>query len=163
MKGKSTPISEGRLLSLQAISTEWGVGRERIRKLLAGVSPAGERNGYPAYAIRDVARVMVADELGITLSGSADPERMNPKDRKDWFDSELKKEKLAEVQGSLIPDEEHREGLAKILLQVKSWALTIPDRLEREVGLDRRQAQAVQLESDKLLADLHAQLIDDAA
>lgn len=158
MARPSVPLAEARLLSVSQVGTEWGISRDKARKLLASVQVHGEKNGHPAYAIRDVARVMVVEELGLNIDGEMDPSQMIPKDRKDWFDSELKRISFEEKTGELLEAETHRDKLADALLQIKAWAMTIADRLERDADLSPRQVQSVQDSSDRLLTDLYETL-----
>lgn len=154
MANATTPISEARLMSIAQVASEWGMSRDKVRRLLARVPTMGEKNGSPAYAIRDVARVMVLDELNISPDGDIDPERMPPKDRKDWYDGEARRLEIARKAGVLVEAELVREVIAGLFLKVRNTLSSLPDVLERDTGLEPDRIGRVQRAVDTLAAGL---------
>lgn len=155
--------------SKSALAEEFELDRRTVAKLLEGIPPTGEHRGRPVYRIAEVAPAFVRYGKGSRTPISIDPETgsmldpddMHPKDRKDWYDSELKRLQLETQQGRLAEAETVRELLADVFGRVKSWASTIADRLERDASLTPEQTQAVVDSSDRLLGDLHHRLIED--
>lgn len=83
---------------------------------------------------------------------------MDPKSRKDWFQSENERVKLEAALSQLVPaNEVHREMamMAKSVLQVLD---TWPDRLERDRGWSPHQISEAQSIVDEIRESLAAEI-----
>jgi len=160
MAEKATALAEAKLMTLSQVAHEWGIGRDKTRRLMQNVKPAGDKNGYPAYAISDAARVMVVDELGLDIDGEKDPEAMAPKDRKDWYDGELRRLQLLIEKGELVPSTDVRDRLSEVFKTIKAFLQTLADVLERDVGLPPIAAAKVVNLCDKLCDNLTDKLVE---
>ena len=160
--------------SVGSLAEEFELDRRTASRLVKGVPPSGEWRGHATYRIAEVAPAFVAYRAdagrrarGVEASAYdaggrvVDPDALHPKDRKDWYDSELKRLQLELQQGRLAEAEAVRELLAEVFGRVKSWASTIADRLERDASLTPEQTGAVVDSSDRLLDELHGRLTNE--
>ncbi len=133
--------------SINRISQCFGMSRDTVTRRLrdAGVPASGKRVGHPIYALRDVAPALFAQSsIGEGDDGHLDPGQMMPKDRKDWFDSELKRIKYEQEIGQLMDADEVAKGVASVFKKIALSLDTIVDVIERDAGLDSRQLQIMQ-------------------
>ena len=72
-----------------------------------------------------------------------DPEQLTIVDRKTYFEGELKRRQLQQIDRDLIPAEEFELVLAEMQKTVLQCLDTLPDVLERDTGLAAAQVQRV--------------------
>ncbi len=142
--------------SIAKIAEAFGIDRKSVRKkiMIAQVASAGNIRGNPVYALKDIGPVLFTPEEAATPETLHDPSRMDPKSRKDWFQSENERVKLEAALSQLVPaNEVHREMamMAKSVLQVLD---TWPDRLERDRGWSPHQISEVQSIVDEIRESL---------
>ncbi|WP_277977029.1 DUF1441 family protein [Pantoea endophytica] len=142
--------------SIAKIAEAFGIDRKTVRKkiMIAKVASAGNIRGNPVYALKDIGPVLFTPEEATTPETLHDPSRMDPKSRKDWFQSENERVKLEAALSQLVPaNEVHREMamMAKSVLQVLD---TWPDRLERDRGWSPHQISEVQSIVDEIRESL---------
>lgn len=142
--------------SIAKIAEAFGIDRKTVRKkiMIAQVASAGNIRGNPVYALKDIGPVLFTPEEAGTPETLHDPSRMDPKSRKDWFQSENERVKLEVALSQLVPaNEVHREMamMAKSVLQVLD---TWPDRLERDRGWSPHQISEVQSIVDEIRESL---------
>ena len=143
--------------SIAKIAEAYGIDRKTVRKKIinAQIASAGNIRGNPVYALKDIGPVLFTPDELATPETLQDPSRMDPKSRKDWFQSENERVKLEAALSQLVPvNEVHREMamMAKSVLQVLD---TWPDRLERDRGWSPHQiseAKSIVDEIRELLA-----------
>lgn len=148
--------------SINRIAQCFGMARDTVTRKLrnAGVPAAGKRSGHPVYALRDVAPALFADSVGYTggEDGEQDPNRMPPKDRKDWYDSENKRLKYEQDIGQLIPADDVAAALAETFKKIALSLDTMVDVIERDAGLDGKQLEVMQRIIDNARATLAGEL-----
>lgn len=142
--------------SIAKIAEAFGIDRKTVRKkiMIAQVASAGNIRGNPVYALKDIGPVLFTPEEATTPETLHDPSRMDPKSRKDWFQSENERVKLEAALSQLVPaNEVHREMamMAKSVLHVLD---TWPDRLERDRGWSPHQISEVQSIVDEIRESL---------
>lgn len=142
--------------SIAKIAEAFGIDRKSVRKkiMIAQVASAGNIRGNPVYALKDIGPILFTPEEAATPETLHDPSRMDPKSRKDWFQSENERVKLEAALSQLVPaNEVHREMamMAKSVLQVLD---TWPDRLERDRGWSPHQISEVQSIVDEIRESL---------
>lgn len=119
----------------------------RARIKILGIEPSGvNQQGQNLYRAGNVLQLISLNQHG----EQADPSRMEPKTRKDWFQSENERLKFEESERWLIPvDEVAREYsfMAKAVVQVLE---IMPDVLERDCGLTPAAVAQVQSVIDEL-------------
>lgn len=145
--------------SLNQLSKEFGIAREtvgsRIRQ--AGIQPSGKRNNYPVYRVCDVAEAILVPQT--SLGGlTNNPEKMSPKERRDWYEGCNAKDKHDAHSGVTLSVEVHRERLSdsyKICLQAIE---TLPDTLERDFNFEPEIIEKVESRIDALRVDIYDKL-----
>lgn len=91
-----------------------------------------------------------------------EPERLHPKDRKDWYDGEARRIAIARQMGELVTIDEYRDELAAVLKEVAACLETLPDVLERKCGLSPETVEMMQQTIDDQRAMLADRLTDAA-
>ena len=134
-------IGDAYYWSVFKIAEAFGLHRDTVKKrLLAANTPvAATVRGNPVYALQHVGPALfsVKHEAADSVH---DPSRMEPKERKDWYQSENERIKLEKEQRKLIPVDE-------VVVQVLE---TIPDVLERDCALTPQAVGVVQQAIDDL-------------
>lgn len=151
MAGEVVSQSEWFSWSLNQFAREFGIARETVQSRLraANVSPTGEKRGFPVYSVSAAARAILLPETS-SIPGLNDPEKMTPKERRDWYAAELDKKKLEQVTGELVRESDSREQMAYIAKTGLQILETLPDILERDFGLDADIVSGVEEKIDVL-------------
>lgn len=89
-----------------------------------------------------------------------DPDKMNPKERKDWYDGEKRRRELQVEDKELIPVGEYEKEYSYMVKVVAAGLETLPDLLERDAGLDRKQIEPAFRVIDGLRDSLYLSLTD---
>lgn len=150
-------------LSIRRLSDEFGMARETISKRLrdANVTPTGERNGYPVYRLRDACPAILHG-VGYDEDGVRDPKSLPPEQRNAWFQSENKRMDVEIRARQLIPAAEHEADLATMAKDLAQFLETLPDQLERDVGLAPEQVEAMHQQIDRRRQELYDRIVTGA-
>lgn len=137
--------------SIFKIAEAFGMHRDTVKKrLIAANAPvAGTVRGNPVYALQHVGPALFGSKPEAS-NLQHDPSTMEPKERKDWFQSENERIKLEKEQRKLIPVDEVvvvYSSMRKAVVQVLE---TIPDILERDCALTPQAVSTVQKSIDDL-------------
>jgi hypothetical protein len=73
-----------------------------------------------------------------------DPDKMSPRNRKDWYDGENKKRDLMIRDGLLIPVQNHEREMSLVIKQFINFLDTFGDVLERDAGIGPEVLDKVQ-------------------
>ncbi|MCV6587564.1 MAG: DUF1441 family protein [Marinobacterium sp.] len=95
--------------NITKLGEAFGMSRDTVRRRLkaANCKPKFKQRGIAHYALADVGQALYgAHEAAGGICGFESPDHMPPGDRKDWFDSELKRVKLGEAENDLVPAED---------------------------------------------------------
>lgn len=138
--------------SIFKISEAFGIHRDSVKKKLheSNISSAALVKGNPVYALKDVGPALFGMRKETEEPGFQDPSKMEPKERKDWYQSENERVKLEEKQRTLIPVDEVvfvYSSMRKAVVQVLE---TLPDILERDCALSPQAVSMVQDSIDDL-------------
>ena len=138
--------------SIFKIAEAFGLHRDTVKKrlLMANVPVAGTVKGNSVYALQHVGPAIFGGQSATDSGSDHDPSRMEPKERKDWFQSENERIKLEKEQRKLIPVDEVvfvYSSMRKAVVQVLE---TIPDILERDCALNPQAVGVVQSSIDDL-------------
>lgn len=82
-----------------------------------------------------------------------------PKDRKDWYDSELRRLEYEQKTGVLVAADDMRTTVAEALKPVMLGLETLTDVVERDAGLTPEQATVIQREIDRMRDALYRDLV----
>ncbi len=138
--------SEAKDWSISRISSAFGMARETVSKRIesAGVVPAGRVRGYLVYALRDVGPALFSETAGLN-SGTIDPNSLDPKSRKDWYDSELARIKLEREMSQLVEASDMARSTAELIKSIINPMDGLVDTLERKVqGLPPEALERIQ-------------------
>jgi len=91
---------------------------------------------------------------------TVDPEVLEPRARKDWYEGEKVRVALAVQNGDLVTVDEYRDELAGILKEVAATLETLPDVLERKCPMDGHTIIELQTILDRERAALALKLAD---
>lgn len=137
--------------SVFKIAEAFGLHRDTVKKrlLAANIPVAATVRGNPVYALQYVGPALFGAKHEAADSVH-DPSQMEPKERKDWYQSENERIKLEKEQRKLIPVDEVvivYSSMRKAVVQVLE---TIPDILERDCALTPQAVGVVQQSIDDL-------------
>lgn len=157
--------------SIFKIAEAFGLHRDTVKKrLLSSNAPIAEMvKGNPVYSLQHVGPALFGSKLTADADSDHDPSKMEPKERKDWYQSENERIKLEKEQRKLIPVDEVvivYSSMRKAVVQILE---TIPDILERDCSLSPQAVSVVQKSIDDLRYTLQeksyeacaAELMDD--
>ena len=120
------------------------------------------RRGCPVVTRGDKLVSWVFDLLEVAtwrINGSRpgddiDPETLPPGERKSWYDSETKRRDLQVRDRELIKSDEVERSVATAFAAVAQSIRSLPDRLERTLGLAPETVEAIGNAIDDNLDDL---------
>jgi hypothetical protein len=141
-------------LSISDLAVEFGMTRETVAKRLADgkVKPADKRRSHPVYRLRDALRALLTGPDG-------DPDKLDPFRRKAHFQAEQAQLKLQTDRGELITSGDVERTFAAALKPIRLCLETLPDILERDVGLSPTQVTRCERALDEIREQLHADVL----
>lgn len=147
--------------SLSQLSSAFGPARETIAKrlALAGVKPTKKRAGHDVYHIAQAATAILAGELP-SFESIEDPDKLQPKERLDWFRSQNERNKFLRESGDLVPTQECSQELAYVVKLCVRTLQTLPDILEMKCRLSPDIIQLVEAECDSAQQQLANKLAE---
>lgn len=140
-------------VSVNAISKLCGIPHARVTECLLGVPEAGRKAGHPTYTLETALPAIVA-----SLATPNDPDAMSPRSRRDFYASERAKHALAREQALVLPIAAFEQGAARAHAMVREALDSLPDTLERKVGLNPAGVVLARDVVDAALQDLCDQL-----
>lgn len=131
--GSISHLNEAFAWNITRIAEAFGLHRDTVRRRLKAnqVKPVGKRQGIDIYPLSEVGPALFAAEASNQSEDDYDPNKMAPKDRKDFFMSERERLKFQTEIGELIPDSDYRLDLAATLKYLVSAFESLPDNIER--------------------------------
>lgn len=142
-----------------AIADELGIDRKRVTRLLRGVEPdgkTGKNKRYDGYLLKTVIPVLYGlDEQGEEGAAPTDPDSLDPKGRRDWYEGTRTKQALEQAAGLLVTVADHRRSLAEFATAVVAGFENLPDIAERDFGLPPEVVQLTQDAVDRARALAH--------
>ncbi|MGL4507881.1 MAG: DUF1441 family protein [Aeromonas sobria] len=144
--------------NVSQLARAFSLHRDTVRSRLndAGVKPVGKKANAPIYLLAEAAEAIFA---GTVVQGDqADPSKLDPKSRKEWFQSENERLKFQTSVKELIPSADHRDNVAVTIKAVCSFFDSLPDKMERSRIFTPEQLEALEEECDKLRQQLHSEL-----
>ena len=76
--------------------------------------------------------------------GESEPERLSPSDRKAWYEGEARRRDLQERDRDLIPAIEVEQTVRTAFAAIGQSLRSIPDNLERRVGISPAAAEQIE-------------------
>ncbi|MCK9622229.1 MAG: DUF1441 family protein [Methylobacter sp.] len=152
-------LDSWRYYSLNKLSIVFGIARETVGKRLveASVQPAGYRDEHAVYEIGQAARAILIQQR-IQYDASIDPDKMPPKERRDWYEGNLAKKKDALAEGALVDAEDCRQRMADLIKPGIQLLDSLPDILERDFNISPEAIIAVERRIDALRVEWAEQI-----
>lgn len=144
-------------MSVTQFARMTGIARETIARRFAecALKSIGERAGHPIYRPKDGFEAIYArggDEI--------DPDTLRPFERHAHYKAEHEKLRLQVERGELVPSIEVERGHGEIFAITTQGLDTLPDVLERDVGLTPQQLARVEKHLDEMREALYQALIE---
>lgn len=112
------------------------------------------------YDLLTAVREYVAHLQHQQTSGGDDPEKMQPKERLDWYRGEAERMKIASRRQELYERAPTLHAFSTTIAVFAEQARAIPDILERRAGLNPKQAELTADEIDTQLEAIKKRLLD---
>lgn len=160
--GTLSQLGDANCWNITRIAEAFALHRDTVRKRLkaARVKPVAKKAGVDVYALADVGPALFAAESGNKSEDDYDPNKMIPKDRKDFFQSERERLKFQTEIGELIPDSEYRIDFAACLKYLISAFESLPDNLERRYKVPPEVLEHVEAWGDDCRSYLYKNLVE---
>tara|TARA_Y100000114_G_scaffold156378_1_gene183367 strand:- start:942 stop:1436 length:495 start_codon:yes stop_codon:yes gene_type:complete len=155
-----TPIQEAYAYNISRLAEAFCLDRKTVRKRInqAMVKPVSKRNGQPVYALADVGPALFGAQSRPNVN-TQDPDNLDPKARKEWFQSENERLKFQQSVGELIPEPAYRDDLALAFKLVVSFFESLPDKMERNRTFTPAQLGELEKATDAMRAQLYDMMI----
>ena len=121
------------------------------------VMERGHKTAPYQFDLRAVAEWYYGNR-GQTETGETDPEKLSPKERKDWYDGEKVRRDLQIKDGQLIPASEVETEMAAIVKTFVGFLEQIPDILERDANISGDAVERLQEIVDRERERLYQQM-----
>lgn len=160
--GKTVDLSVGVHLSLASLAREFGSSRDTIQNRLAkaAVKPSGKRGGHPVYRLHE-ALPALADLAVSEASADFDPEKLGAFERHAHYKAEHERLRLQQEMAQLVPQLEVEQEMARMAKIIVQRLETLPDKLERDLGLSGPVIECIEREIDAARNDMYAAIVDD--
>lgn len=148
--------------SVSRLARCFGLHRQTVKKRLtdAGVVPSDVRRGAAVYHVRDASPAILAPDMEAEDPAFyQDPAKMQPSDRKDWFQSEQARVNLEKELRQLIHEVEVRREFAGLVKNFTAFLDQLLDMLDR-AGVDPDKLDQVEKELDSLREQLYQQVME---
>lgn len=145
--------------SSKDLAREFGIDARIVPKRLKDIPVKGlTMDGQHGYLLRDVVHAL----FGLSDTGvNRDPDRMIPRDRKSWFESELRKLECEEKEGNLVQASDVETKFGDLMKMIARRLETLPDSIERNVQLPDGAFIEIQNALDAFRAELHDYILSD--
>ncbi|ANZ52197.1 putative terminase small subunit [Aeromonas phage Ahp2] len=146
--------------TISAMARAFNLHRDTVRSRLndAGVKPCGKKANAPLYLLAQAAEAIFAGSS--VASDASDPSKLDPKSRKEWFQSENERLKYQTTVKDLIPSGEHRNNIAITVKGIASFFDSLPDKMERTRLFTPEQLEALEGVCDQQRNQLQNELME---
>ncbi len=153
-------INDAYSWNITRIAEAFDFSRDTVRKRLriAGVRPCGKRSGNDVYSLAEIGPALFIADGYQDVPEMHDPDKMPPKDRKEWFHSERIRVDLERDQKQLIHEGEHRQDLYDGFSQVVSFFENLPDKMERTGQFTPEQLELLEQYGDGFRNELYTKV-----
>jgi len=133
--------------SIRKMSQVFKIDRDRVRKYIHShnIQPAGHKNSFAVYDISEIVPFLFGGNPGTNPDDkNFDPEKLPPKERKEWYEGSLRRDEVMVRQGELISEYRVREEMAATIKSLLSSIACLPDEIERVCNLDGKGVAKVE-------------------
>ena len=149
-------LRDRRRLNRTDMAALLGVSVTKLDGMVRQGCPIAERPGRGKASVfntLDVLRWRYGPREGAAGVAVVNPEKLEPGDRKHWYDGEQKRRTLQEIDAGLIPATEVQAGVGAMHAIVADVLRGLPGELEPRAGLTPAQAAMVDQATREALAD----------
>jgi len=151
-------VPEIRRANKTGVSEFLGVTLPTVDRWTREGMPFVQRGGRGSQWLFDLNEVARWHYEGRAAEGGRDPEAMDPNDRKQWYDGEMKRRELQVRDRELIQASELEETIATAFAFVAHSMLALPDNLERRSGLAPEHTEAIEQAIHEAMDELATRL-----
>ena len=139
-----TNLADAYSWNISRIAEAFGFHRDTVRKRLnsAMVRPSGKKSGNDVYELADVGAALFAEQ-SVYSGDVSDPDKMGPKDRKDFYQSENERLKFEEKTSELMPSGVYQDAIYENLKKIVSAFDSLPDMIERRHSCSPEQIEDI--------------------
>ena len=153
------------LYTINMLNVMSGIDRRTLKSHLEKFEPDKKDNKSKYYSITKFAVAMwpylsKKSGVGAAETNNQKPEDMTPMDRSKYYEAELKKTQLEELQGELTRTDEMLDTVSTAFKSLTLSIDTIPDRIELECGLDPAQMAVLMKLTKSIRENLYSDLLD---
>ena len=131
-----------------------GVARTTVDAMVRAGMPVMERPGRGRPSAFDLLAVLRWRYEARTVAATEDPEALEPRDRKAWYEGESKRREIAERDMELIPATEAEAAVTAAHSAITSMVQAIPGDLQDRADLTAEQVQGARQIIGEALVDL---------
>lgn len=141
-------------LSIRGLARLLEIDRETIAAAIrrSQLEPYDRTAGHPRYLIELVCKALLRRVADV------DPNMLPPGDRRHHYDAELKRLEFDRRRGELVERSDVRQASATAFSTIAQTLRSIPDNLERTLGLEPEIAEGVGTLIDESLSALADEL-----
>src|SRR3990167_490807 len=145
-------------MSVTQLSRLTGIARETISRRIAesNVHAVEERRGHPVYRPREALVAIYGAGAG---GEGVDADQLRPFERKAHYQAEHEKLRLQVERAELVPAIEVEREFGRAFAIVAELFDTLPDVLERDVGLSTLQLTRAEKSLDEKREELYQEMI----
>jgi phage terminase Nu1 subunit (DNA packaging protein) len=143
----------------------FGVSLPTLENWVRRGCPVLERGGKNVpyrFDLRAVAEWYYGGK-SVASDGDVDPEKMTPKERKDWYEGEKVRRALEVDAGKLLRADEAEIEFAAMVKTFAGALEILPFRLERECNLSGDVVERLQIAIDEARESLYRAMVDRGA
>jgi hypothetical protein len=131
-----TSLDSWRYMSLNQLSQIFGIARETVKSRIDfyRVPSATEKEGHSRYDAKLVYQA-IADYNAMRVDTS-DPDKLPPKERRDWYEGNIAKKKDLLASGELVKTIDAHNWMSELVKPGIQLLQTIPDILERDYAIE---------------------------
>ncbi len=142
-------------VSIREVATLLDVPRDAIVNAIAhgNIQPSGKGpRGHDVYPLNEILKPLYKRR------GELDPASLSPSDRKNLADALLKEHDLQVKSANFLPRDAYRSATAEAYARCASSIRSIPDNLERRLGLTPEQSEYAEEVIDSILGSLYTDM-----
>jgi hypothetical protein len=148
------------LLSMSALGREFGLHRQTVSARLREVRPARIEGNTQLYRLRDAWPAIIGTRQE---PGEINPEKLTPKERRDWYEGEKVRRALEVDAGKLLRADEAEIEFAAMVKTFAGALEILPFRLERECSLSGETVERLQIAIDEARENLYRAMVGRGA
>ncbi len=150
-------------VSLSQLGRIFAKDKRTVSATLKGLTPCGERMGFPIYNLADAAsRLAVPDEdRVIEIIKRLKPSQLPVKIQKEFWDSARSRQRYLEGQGDLWRTDDIIDALLEAFKTFRQSVNLMSDVVARETEITDKQRRIINELSDTLLVEVRRSLLEE--